>query len=135
MRIKLLRTIGKKDTLPKTSDNPASLELPFKDDGSMYQEGEVEDFDKEDAEKLIRAGLGQETTDPVGPPPPPAVFGQAPIPVTVVDDPARGAQPARRPHRVEPPETPPGNKDAGPRTDSRGGATGGPPSSGDAPKK
>lgn len=125
MRIKLLRTIGKKDTLPKSGDNPASLGLPFKEDGTMYQEGEVADFDKDDAQKLIKAGLGVETTDPVGPPPePPTVFNQAPTPVTVVEAP--------KPHRTEPPANPPGNKDT--RTDSRGGATGGPPSSGDAPK-
>jgi hypothetical protein len=123
MRLKLLRSIGKKDTLPKTSDNPASLELPFKDDGTMYVEGEVADFSKADAEKLIKANLAVETSDPVGLPRP-AFLGQAPIPVTVVDD------PAFRPHRSEPAESTPGNK----RTDSRGGATGGPPSSGDAPK-
>jgi len=124
MRLKLLRSIGKKDTLPKTSDNPASLELPFKDDGTMYVEGEVADFNKSDAEKLIKANLAVETSDPVGPPRPQPVFGQAPIPVTVVDD------STFRPHRTEPAESAPGNK----RTDSRGGATGGPPSSGDAPK-
>jgi hypothetical protein len=123
MRLKLLRSIGKKDTLPRSSDNPASLELPFKKDGTMYVEGEVADFNKSDAEKLIKANLAVETSDPVGPPPPP-VFGQQPIPVTVVE------QPTHQPHRTEPPENPPGNK----RTDSRGGATGGPPSSGDAPK-
>jgi hypothetical protein len=125
MRIKLLRTIGKKDTLPKTSDNPASPELPFKEDGTMYREGEVAEFDEKQSERLIKAGLGVETTDPVGPPPEsPTVFNQAPIPVTVVEAP--------KPHRTEPPAAPPGNKDN--RTDSRGGATGGPPSSGDAPK-
>lgn len=125
MRVKFLRSIGKKDTLPKTSDNPASLELPFKDDGTMYVEGEVADLKKEDAEKVIRAGLGEETDDDVGKPAPQPAFGQQPIPVTVVEAP--------RPHRSEPPENPPGNR-PGPRTDSRGGATGGPPSSGDAPK-
>jgi hypothetical protein len=133
MRLRLLRTIGKKDTLPKTSDNPASLELPSKGDGTMYQEGEVADFDQADAEKLIRANLAAETDDPVGPPPPQPVAGPTPIPVTVVDDPRAHAQPTRRPHRAEPPENPPGNVPG--RTDSRGGAAGGPPSSGDAPKK
>jgi hypothetical protein len=128
MRIKLLRTIGKKDTLPKTSDNPASPELPFKTgkDGVavMYVEGEVAEFNDKDAEKLIKAGLGAETTDDVGVPEPTTVQGVQPIPVTVVEAP--------KPHRTEPPAAPPGNKDN--RTDSRGGATGGPPSSGDAPK-
>lgn len=127
MRIKFLRTIGKKDTLPRTSDNPASPELPYKDDGKgnavMYVEGEVAELSKEDAEKVIQAKIGEETTDDVGLPPAQPVFAQQPIPVTVVD----------KPHRADPPENPPGNK-GGPRTDSRGGATGGPPSSGDAPK-
>lgn len=126
MRVKFLRTIGKKDTLPRTSDNPASPELPFKenDDGTaaMYQEGEVAELSKADAEKVIKAGIGQETDAEVGLPPPAPVFGQTPIPVTVVETP--------KPHRADPPANPPGNK----RTDSRGGATGGPPSSGDAPK-
>ncbi len=98
MRIKLLRTIGKKDTQPRSSDY-ASLELPAKADGSMYQEGEVAEFSQEDANKLIKASLGAETSDPVGPPPPAPVFGVAPIPVTVV------------PARVDPPANPPGNKD------------------------
>lgn len=102
MRLKLLRSIGKKDTLPKSADNPASLELPFRDDGTMYVEGEVDDFSKADAEKLIKANLAVETTEPIG----------LPVPVVGENPPARG----------------------GPRTDSRGGATGGPPSSGDAPK-
>lgn len=105
MRIKLLRTIGKKDTLPKSSDNPASPELPFKENGAMYQENEVAEFDAADAEKLIKSGNGVETTDPVGLPTPAPAFGQQPTPA-----------------------------DAPKRTDSRGGATGGPPSSGDAPK-
>lgn len=69
MRLKILRTVGKKDTLGKTSDNPNSLELPAKEDGSMYQEGEVADFSKEDAEKFIKSGMGEETGEPVGPPP------------------------------------------------------------------
>jgi hypothetical protein len=130
MRLKILRNIGKKDTLPRTSDNPASPELPFKDDGHgnavMYVEGEVADFNEKDSEKLIKTGLGVETDDPVGVPPVvnPA-FGPQPVPVTIVEAP--------KPHRSEPPENPPGNR-PGPRTDSRGGATGGPPSSGDAPK-
>lgn len=130
MRIRFLRSIGKKDTLPRTSDNPASPELPFKDDGkgnaTMYVEGEVAELSKEDAEKVIKTGLGEETDADVGVPPPAPVAGQQPIPVTVVDAP--------KPHRVDPPENPPGNRASGPRTDSRGGATGGPPSSGDAPK-
>jgi hypothetical protein len=63
MRLKLLRSIGKKDTLPKSADNPASLELPFRDDGTMYVEGEVDDFSKADAEKLIKANLAVETTE------------------------------------------------------------------------
>jgi hypothetical protein len=123
MRLKMLRTIGKKDTLPKTSDNPASPELPFKKDGSMYVEGEVADFGKDDAEKLIKANLAVETDDPVGPPPPPPLFGVNPIPVTVVE------HPTNVPHRTEPAAARPGN-----RMDNRGGAAGGPPSSGDAPK-
>jgi hypothetical protein len=131
MRIKLLRTIGRKDTLDRTGDNPASRGLPVKDDGSMYQEGEVADFDNEDAEKLIKAGLGVETSDPVGPAPRP-FLGVPPIPVTVVDDPTRHAQPTHQPHRSEPAEQAPGNKPA--RTDSRGGAAAPLPSSGDAPK-
>ena len=130
MRIKFLRTIGKKDTLPRTSDNPASPELPFKedDDGNavMYQEGEVAELKKDDAEKVIQAKIGEETDAEVGPAPVAPVFAQQPIPVTVVETP--------KPHRADPPENPPGNKAAGPRTDSRGGAAGGPPSSGDAPK-
>lgn len=124
-RVKFLRTIGRKDTLPKTSDNPASPELPFKDDGkgnvTMYQEGEVADLSDDDAEKVIRASLGEYTDAPVGPAPPPApAFAQQPVPVVVVE-----RDEASRPHRAAP---------AGPKTDSRGGATGGPPSSGDAPK-
>lgn len=129
MRIKFLRSIGKKDTLPKTGDNAASPELPFKTDDNgnavMYVEGEVADLSKEDAEKVIRLGLGEETDAAVGLPPAPAAGGPQPIPVTVVD--------THKPHRSEPPENPPGNR-PGPRTDSRGGAAGGPPSSGDAPK-
>lgn len=91
MRIKFLRSVGRKDTLPKSSDNPASLELPFKKgkggDPVMYVEGEVADLSKDDAEKVIKTGIGEETDDPVGLPPPVPVPGMAPIPVTVVEPP------------------------------------------------
>ncbi len=103
MKLKLLRNIGKKDTLPRNSDNPNSLELPCKPDGSLYQEGEVAEFSKEDGEKLVKHGLGEETTDPVGPAPKQQVFGQTPVPVTIVDN-------TNKPHRADPPENAPGNK-------------------------
>ena len=59
MRIKILRTIGKKDTLPRGPDNSTSLELPAKPNGTMYQEGESDDFSEDDAEKFIRSGCGE----------------------------------------------------------------------------
>lgn len=58
MRVKILRSIGKKDTQPRTSDNP-SLELPTKPDGSLYMEGEEADLSAKDAEKFIEAGLAE----------------------------------------------------------------------------
>lgn len=59
MRIKVLRNVGKKDTQPKSSDYPGSLELPVKSDGKPYKEGEVIDVDDDDAEKFIRCGVGE----------------------------------------------------------------------------
>jgi hypothetical protein len=59
MRLKILRTVGKKDTVAKNSDNPNSLELPCKPNGSMYQEGEIVDLDEEDAQKFIACGVGE----------------------------------------------------------------------------
>ena len=75
MRLRILRNVGKKDTMGKSSDNPNSLELPAKPDGTMYAEGEVAEFNKEDGEKFIKCGMGEQTTDPVGPPPKPVVAG------------------------------------------------------------
>lgn len=60
MRIKILRTVGKKDTLPKSNDNPNSLELPAKPDGGMFQEGEVADLNEEDAQKFLACGVGEQ---------------------------------------------------------------------------
>jgi hypothetical protein len=100
MRIKILRNVGRKDTMPRNSDHPTSLELPAKKDGTMYQEGEVADLKDDDAEKFIRAGMGEPTDDPVGPPPKP-VLGAAPIPVRVVEE---------EPAAARTPQNPPGNK-------------------------
>lgn len=86
MRIKILRSVGKKDTLPKTTD-ATSMELATKKDGSLPKEGEVCDFKDDEAEKYIKAGMGEATEEPVGPPPPAPVFGVTPIPVTVVEAP------------------------------------------------
>lgn len=85
MKVKILRTVGRKDTLPKDSDNPGSLELPAKPDGSMYQEGEVAELKKDDAEKFIACGMGEQTDEPVGLPPKPVVNA---VPVVVVEPPA-----------------------------------------------
>ena len=62
MRIKILRTVGNKDTLPRTSDNPTSLELPAKADGTMYQEGDEVDLKDVEATKFLEAGMA-ETAD------------------------------------------------------------------------
>ena len=59
-KIRIKANIGKKDTLPKNTDNPTSLELPAKPDGSMYQEGEVADMKAADAQKFIACGLGED---------------------------------------------------------------------------
>lgn len=59
MRIKILRTVGKKDTLPKNNENPNSLELPAKPNGGMFQEGEVVDLKEEDAQKFMACGMGE----------------------------------------------------------------------------
>lgn len=59
MRIKILRTVGRKDTLPKSNDNPNSLELLTKHNGGMFQEGEIVDLKEEDAQKFITCGVGE----------------------------------------------------------------------------
>jgi len=87
MRIKILRTLGKKDTMSKSAE-PTSLELPAKKDGTLPKEGEVCEFKDDEAEKYIKCGMGGPTDDPVGPPPAaPAFAGVAPIPVMVVEAP------------------------------------------------
>src|SRR5687768_93386 len=58
-RVKILRTVGKKDTMPPSADNPNSLELPAKPDGSMYQEGEEVDLKEADAQKFYEAGMAE----------------------------------------------------------------------------
>lgn len=59
MRIRIVRTVGKKDTVPRSPDHPKSLELPAKPDGTMFQEGEILNLSDEQGEKLIRAGVGE----------------------------------------------------------------------------
>lgn len=59
MRVKIMRTVGKKDTLPKNSDNPNSLELPTKKDGTLYQEGEEVDLSEADAQKFLEVGMAE----------------------------------------------------------------------------
>lgn len=58
-RVKILRTVGPRDTMPKSNDNPKSLELPKKPDGSMYQEGEECDLKDADAQKFYEAGMAE----------------------------------------------------------------------------
>lgn len=59
MRVKILRTVGKKDTLPKSNEHPTSLELPTKPDGSLYQEGEEADLKEADAQAFIECGMAE----------------------------------------------------------------------------
>lgn len=59
MRVKILRSVGRKDTLPRNSDNPDSLELPSKPDGSLYQEGEEADLKEADAQKFLECGMAE----------------------------------------------------------------------------
>jgi len=103
MKIKILRNIGKKDTLGRTSDNPTSLELPAKPDGTLYLEGEVAEFSKEDAEKFIKSGMGEETNEPVALPPKVAVNA---IPFVMVEREETAFAPAKPPAAPAAPKAP-----------------------------
>lgn len=59
MRVKFLRSVGRKDTLPRTNDHPTSLELPAKPDGAMYQENETADLPDEAAERCLAAKVAE----------------------------------------------------------------------------
>ena len=67
MRLKLLRSVGWKDAQPRSAEYPTSLELPAKADGSHYREGDEVELSEDDAEKYIKAGIGEvvETKRPV----------------------------------------------------------------------
>lgn len=96
-RIKILRNVGRKDTLPKSNENPNSLELPAKPDGSMYLEGEVAQMSQQDADKFVASKMGAVTDQPVGPPPAaPALMAAVPAPMLTADPPRQGTDELKR---------------------------------------
>ena len=59
MKVRFLRSIGRRDTLPRSENNPKSRQLPPPPGGRLYQENETADLDEDSAQAYVMAGLAE----------------------------------------------------------------------------